>query len=61
MESMVQCKGCGKEYHSKEAKCPHCGLKSKRPLYRSWVFWLVLIAILVIGLLKFVFLSGFVK
>jgi hypothetical protein len=57
MSATSECKGCGKVFDSREAKCPHCGMKVKKPLYKSRIFWLIVGIVLVIGLLKTVFFS----
>ena len=61
MNRATECKGCGKAYDSIESKCPNCGMKTKRPLYKSWIFWLIIGIVIIIGVLKIVFLSDLTK
>lgn len=45
---LIKCKTCGADVAKSAKKCPQCGAKQKKPLFKKWWFWLV-IAFLVIG------------
>ena len=40
---MVNCKACGKEISAKAPACPNCGAKNKKPIFKKWWFWLIII------------------
>jgi hypothetical protein len=61
MNRTSECKGCGKAYDASESKCPNCGMKAKKPFYKSWVFWLIVGIVVIVGVLKMVFLSDLTK
>lgn len=50
-KKMIPCRTCGEEIAANAKVCPHCGAKNKKPIYRRWWLWaLVLVAaIAVIG------------
>ena len=39
-KGMTTCKVCGNELAKSAKRCPHCGAKNKRPVYKRWWFWL---------------------
>ncbi|MDR0838438.1 MAG: hypothetical protein LBN99_02205, partial [Oscillospiraceae bacterium] len=43
--AMVQCAVCGQEIAKSAAACPHCGAKNKKPIFKKWWFWAVIIVI----------------
>lgn len=47
----VNCRVCGTEIAKSAKSCPKCGAKNKKPIYKKWYFWLLvlIIAMLVIG------------
>lgn len=46
MSKIIKCKTCSKEIASSAKKCPNCGGKNKKPIYkRSWFIALVLIGV----------------
>lgn len=47
-KKMKQCKTCDGYIAKKAKKCPHCGAKNKKPIFKKWWFWL-LIAVIVIS------------
>ena len=45
---MIKCKHCGEDIAASAKKCPHCGGKNSKPIFKRWWFW-VLAVLLVIG------------
>lgn len=45
-KKMVSCKACGEEMSPKCKKCPKCGAKNKKPVYKKWWFWLIVVILL---------------
>ena len=43
---MTTCKVCGNELAKSAKRCPHCGAKNKRPIYKRWWFWLFIAIVL---------------
>ena len=46
-ERLKNCPVCGREMATRAKACPSCGAKNRKPLYRRWWFWLLVV--LVIG------------
>lgn len=46
MSKMINCKICGKEIASSAKKCPNCGGKNKKPLYKKIWFWVLIVFII---------------
>ena len=42
-KKMVQCKYCQHEIAANAKTCPNCGAKNKKPIFKRWWFWLVII------------------
>lgn len=47
---MIKCKSCGNDISSDAKACPSCGAKVKKPIYKKWWFWLILV-VLFIGII----------
>lgn len=45
-KGMTTCKVCGNELAKSAKRCPHCGAKNKRPIYKRWWFWLFIAIVL---------------
>lgn len=45
-KGMTTCKVCGNELANSAKRCPHCGAKNKRPIYKRWWFWLFIAIVL---------------
>ena len=43
---MTACKACGKEIAKSAKTCPHCGAKNKKPLFKKWWFWVIVVLLL---------------
>lgn len=43
---MTTCKTCGAEIAKSAKSCPHCGAKNKKPIFKRWWFWVVVIVFL---------------
>lgn len=46
MDKTIKCKQCGEEMASNAKFCPNCGLKNKKPIFKKWWFWVLIIIIL---------------
>ena len=47
MKKLVKCKVCGAEIASNAKVCPQCGAKNKKPIYKKWWFYVLILAVLV--------------
>lgn len=47
---LTNCSVCGAEMAANAKSCPQCGAKNKKPIYKKWWFW-VLIIIVVFGII----------
>ena len=41
------CKACGQEIASNSKACPSCGAKNKKPFFKKWWFWLLILFIFI--------------
>ena len=48
-KKLTQCKSCGAEIAKSAKTCPQCGAKNKKPIYKRWWLW-ALVIVFVIGL-----------
>lgn len=49
-KKLSPCKACGQEIAKSAKVCPHCGVKNKKPLFKKWWFWaIVVVLIMAIG------------
>lgn len=42
-KKLVKCKSCGEEIATKAKACPKCGAKNKKPIFKEWWFWLIVV------------------
>lgn len=47
---LIHCKACGAEIASSAKSCPHCGARNKKPIYKRWWFWLLVVLVVLIGI-----------
>ena len=47
---MIRCKTCGEEIAQNAKRCPKCGAKNKKPIFRRWWFWTLIALILIIAI-----------
>ena len=40
---LVECKSCGNQIAKNAKTCPSCGAKNKKPIYKKFWFWLVVV------------------
>ena len=40
---MISCKTCGQMFSKVAKSCPHCGEANKKPIYKQWWFWTILV------------------
>lgn len=45
-QKMTDCRACGKEIAKNAKACPHCGAKNKKPLFKKWWFWVIVVLLL---------------
>lgn len=43
---LVPCKSCGQTIASSAKRCPHCGAKNKKPIFKRVWFWVVIVILL---------------
>lgn len=46
-DKMIKCKACGEEIASSAKQCPKCGAKNKKPIYKKWWFYVIILVVLV--------------
>lgn len=46
-EKMTKCKSCGNDLASSAKNCPNCGAKNKKPIFKKWWFWLIIVFVLI--------------
>lgn len=46
--TMVKCKVCGNDIAENAKVCPQCGAKNKKPIYKKWWFWGIIVFIIII-------------
>ena len=49
MSKLIKCNSCRKEVADSAKKCPNCGAKIKKPIYKR-VWFLIIIILVIIGL-----------
>lgn len=45
---MIKCHACGKEIASSAKTCPSCGAKQKKPIFKKWWFWVLVVIFIAI-------------
>ena len=45
-EKLKNCPVCGKEMAAGAKVCPSCGAKNKKPIYRRWWFWVLVVLVI---------------
>lgn len=53
MSKMMKCKSCGGDIASSAKRCPSCGAKNKKPIYKRVWFW-ILVVVLLIAIFGFI-------
>ena len=43
---MTICKSCEKEIAKSAKICPHCGAKNKKPIFKKWWFWAIIVVLI---------------
>lgn len=46
MDKTIKCKQCGEEMASNAKFCTNCGAKNKKPIFKKWWFWVLVIIVL---------------
>ncbi len=44
-KNLINCKTCGGEIAKNAKSCPSCGAKNKKPFYKKWWVWVIIILI----------------
>ena len=44
---LIKCKTCDAEIAANAKSCPQCGAKNKKPFYKKWWFWVILVFFLI--------------
>lgn len=47
MSKMTKCKSCGADIASSAKRCPSCGAKNKKPIYKRVWFWILMVVLLI--------------
>lgn len=47
---MTKCKVCGKDIAASAKACPNCGAKNKKPFYKKWWVWAIVVIVLIAAL-----------
>ena len=47
---LTNCKICGVEIATSAKSCPHCGAKVKKPIFKKWWFWVIVVLVLFIAI-----------
>ena len=50
MGKNVSCQFCGNELEKGTKVCPHCGSKVKKPFYKKWWVWLIVVLLALAGM-----------
>ena len=45
---LKKCKVCENEIAVSAKRCPHCGAKNPKPIYKKWWLWVILIIVFII-------------
>lgn len=45
-KKMTTCKACGQEIAKSAKACPHCGAKNKKPIFKKWWFWAIIVILI---------------
>ena len=43
---LTECKSCGHQISKSAKACPKCGAKNKKPIYKKWWFWVILVVLI---------------
>lgn len=46
-KKMTKCKACGQEIAKSAKACPHCGAKNKKPIFKKWWFWAIIVVLFI--------------
>lgn len=49
MSKLIKCKSCGAEIAKSAKACPQCGAKNKKPIFKRWWFWAIIVAVLLVS------------
>ena len=46
-KKLTTCKACGQEIAKSAETCPHCGAKNKKPIFKKWWFWAIIVVLII--------------
>ena len=46
-KKMTTCRACSQEIAKSAKSCPHCGAKNKKPIFKKWWFWAIIVVIVI--------------
>lgn len=46
-KKLTTCKACGQEIAKSAKTCPHCGAKNKKPIFKKWWFWAIIVVLII--------------
>lgn len=46
-KKMTNCKACGQEIAKTAKACPNCGAKNKKPIFKKWWFWAIIVVLFI--------------
>ena len=46
-KKLTTCKACGQEIAKSAKACPHCGAKNKKPIFKKWWFWAIIVVLII--------------
>lgn len=50
---MIQCRSCGKVIAKQAIACPACGAKNKKPFFKKWWVWLIVVIVALVAVISF--------
>lgn len=42
-QKMIKCTSCGNDIANSAKNCPNCGAKNKKPIFKKWLFWVIIV------------------
>lgn len=46
-KKLITCKACGQEIAKSAKACPHCGAKNKKPIFKKWWLWAIIVVLII--------------
>lgn len=45
-KKMITCRACNQEIAKSAKACPHCGARNKKPIFKKWWFWAIVVVLI---------------